>query len=73
MEITKKISEFAVETKFGDIPEEVVERAKEFVLDSVGASLIGSLEPVSKIARTFIKGSGGVPEAGVIGGHLKHL
>ena len=68
MNLTDQISEFIVKTRFEDLPEEVVQIAKEFVLDSVGAQLAGSREPVSKIAREYIKENGGTPEAGVIGG-----
>jgi 2-methylcitrate dehydratase PrpD len=71
MKITERISEFVVETSFEDMSEEVVQIAKEFVLDSIGASLIGSLEPASKIARKYIEEIGGLPEAGVIGGGFK--
>ena len=71
MGITDIISEYVVGTRFEDIPKEVIEVAKEFVLDSVGASLIGSLEPVSRIARQYVMETCSKPEAGAIGGGFK--
>jgi 2-methylcitrate dehydratase PrpD len=68
---TGQVSEFIVGARFDQIPEAVVQIAKEFVLDSVGVQLIGSREPVSKIVREYIKGEGGTPEAGVIGGGFR--
>ncbi len=71
MELTDQISEFIGRTHFEQIPKEVVRIAKEFVLDSVGVQLVGSSEPVSKIAREYIKENGGTSEAGVIGGGFR--
>ena len=71
MNLTDQVSEFIAKTRFEDIPEEVLRIAKGFVLDSVGVQLVGSREPVSKIAREYIKENGGTPEAGVIGGGIK--
>jgi 2-methylcitrate dehydratase PrpD len=71
MNLTDQISEFIVKTRFENLPKEVIQIAKEFVLDSVGAQLAGSREPVSKIAREYIKEDGGTPEAGVIGGGFR--
>jgi 2-methylcitrate dehydratase PrpD len=68
---TGQVSEFIVGTRFDQIPKEVVQIAKEFVLDSVGVQLIGSREPVSKIVREYVKAEGGTPEAGVIGGGFR--
>ncbi len=70
MNVTDQICEFAVSTRLTNIPGEVHRIAKEFVLDSVGAQLVGSREPVSRIAREYIAESGGTPEAGVIGGRF---
>lgn len=71
MNLTDQISEFIARTRFSDIPEEVLRNAKEFVLDSVGVQLVGSREPVSKIAREYMIECGGTPEAGVIGGGFR--
>jgi 2-methylcitrate dehydratase PrpD len=71
MNITKILSEFIVETNFQNIPQEVVRIAKEFVLDSIGAQLVGAKEPVSEILREYMKEDLGPPEAGVIGGGIR--
>jgi 2-methylcitrate dehydratase PrpD len=71
MNITKILSEFVVETNFQNIPQEVVRIAKEFVLDSIGAQLVGAKEPVSEILKEYMKGDFGSPEAGVVGGGIR--
>jgi len=71
MGITDIISEYVMRTRFEDIPKEIIELAKEFILDSVGASLIGSLEPVSQITRQYVIEDCSKPEAGAIGGRFK--
>jgi len=71
MNITKILSEFIVETNFQNIPQEVVRIAKEFVLDSIGAQLVGAKEPVSEILKEYMKGDFGSPEAGVVGGGIR--
>lgn len=71
MNVTEQISQFIVDTNFKDIPNEVIQVAKEFVLDSIGVQLLGAAEPVSEIVREYVRQSGGVPEAGVIGGGFR--
>ena len=71
MNITKILSEFIVETNFENIPENVVQIAKEFILDSVGAQLVGARESVSVIVREYVKEATGLPEAGVVGGGFR--
>jgi 2-methylcitrate dehydratase PrpD len=71
MNITKILSEFIVETNFKNIPQEVVRIAKEFILDSIGAQLVGVREPVSEILREYMKGDLGPPDSGVIGGGIR--
>lgn len=71
MNITKTLSEFIVETNFQNIPQEVVQIAKEFVLDSIGSQLVGAREPVSEILREYMKGDFGSQEAGVVGGRIR--
>jgi 2-methylcitrate dehydratase PrpD len=69
--ITDQICQFALDTKLQDIPGEVIRIAKEFVLDSVGATLIGSLETISRISRKYVEENGGKPDSGVIGGGFR--
>ncbi|MFH0789675.1 MAG: MmgE/PrpD family protein, partial [Pseudomonadota bacterium] len=71
MNITERLSEFIVETNFQDIPQEVIRIAKDFVLDSIGAQLVGAREPVSEILKNYTEGDRGRPEAGVIGGAIR--
>jgi 2-methylcitrate dehydratase PrpD len=71
MSVTEHIVEFIVDSRFGDIPRDVIETAKEFVLDSVGVQLVGAREPVSTILREYVREDNGHPEAGIVGGVFK--
>lgn len=45
VEQTKILSDFLSETNFEDLPNEVVERAKFIIADTIGVVIEGSLEP----------------------------
>jgi 2-methylcitrate dehydratase PrpD len=49
MNTTEKLAEFIVGTEFEDIPYEVIGRAKELLLDAMGAAIAGSHMPVTSI------------------------
>jgi len=44
-----KFTDFAISLKFEDIPAEVIERAKDCVIDTVGACVYGAELPWTKI------------------------
>lgn len=67
MSTTRDLVSFAIAKNFGDIPREVVERAKELVLDAVGATLLGSTTPAGKIVTEYVKQATCRQEASVIG------
>ncbi len=71
MEVTKKLSEFIVNTSYQDIPEEVREKSKRIFLDSLGCALGGASLPPGKIVVETVTEMGGIPESTVIGGRLK--
>ncbi len=69
MGATEQIAEFVVHTKFRDMPEEAVTRAKLTFLDIIGVALAGTVvEETGKMAIHYVKDMGGTPESTVMGG-----
>ena len=69
--ITSELAEFLVRTEFEDIPPKVRRHTKLCILDWLGASLAGSLEPPTKIVLSLIRELGGKRECTVIGANSK--
>jgi 2-methylcitrate dehydratase PrpD len=51
---TRQLAEFVVSTSLSHMPDEVVDRAKYFVLDYLGVALRGSLVDSSATVRAFV-------------------
>ena len=68
---TDAIAQFIVDTRFEDIPSQVTEEAKKVMLDCLGITLAGSLEPAGKIITELVREMGGNPEASIVGGGFK--
>jgi len=66
MEITKELATFCTELRFGELPPEVVDRAKYCTLDFVGVTARGSLEDSTKAMYRFIEKISSTMEGGVI-------
>jgi 2-methylcitrate dehydratase len=49
--ILKHLCDYALKLSYGDLPQEVILRAKHIVLDTVGCALGGAESPPAKIAR----------------------
>ena len=71
MSVTAEIARFITTTKLKDIPADVQEMAKGFVLDGVGVTLAGSTEKGSRIIQAHVKELGGRPEAAILGTKLR--
>lgn len=71
MEITKRLAEFIVNTKFEDLPAKAVQLAKLSFLDTLGIALGGSVEEGPKILANFVKESGANPVSSVVGQGFK--
>src|SRR5271157_2158955 len=66
--LTDRLADFALDTRFEDLPAEVVKEAKRRLLDSL-ACAIGALdEPAPQIARRLASRIQGDPSATLIGG-----
>src|SRR5271157_5984013 len=71
MQISKRLCEFLVETKFKDVPQETVEFTKQLGLKTVAGMLNGSKRPAGRRIASFIKDQGGPSEASLIGSGFK--
>ncbi len=67
MEVTKRLSELICETRFAQLPPEVLEYSKSLVLSALGAMVAGAKLPTAKIMTKYIQRMGGNPEATVMG------
>lgn len=68
--IIDALATFARETRYEDLPPQVVHGIKNLLLDSVGCALGGATTDPGKIAVSLAKTLGGPPECSVIGtGH----
>lgn len=65
--ISQKISEFAVNLKYNDLPEEIVTEVKRFLYDSIGCAYGGYHTKDVNILRDIYKAMKGKREATVIG------
>jgi 2-methylcitrate dehydratase PrpD len=71
MSVTAEIGRFIATSKLQDIPADVQEMAKGFILDGIGVTLAGSTEKGSRIIQTHVKEIGGRPEAAILGTKLR--
>lgn len=65
--ISRQISEFAVNLKYKDLPEEVINEVKRYLYDSVGCAFGGYHTKDVKILRDIYKKMRGSKEATIIG------
>lgn len=71
MGVTETLSRFLVETRYEDLPREVVERAKVLAIDFVGGALAGCHTHVSNILVDYVKDMAAKSEAVIIGRDFK--
>jgi len=55
---TRQLAHYAVTLRYGDIPPEVIARAKDCLLDIITVALYGSTKPWSQKVVQFVKGQG---------------
>lgn len=65
-----QLSRFIAETRFSDLPESLVERAKRHILDTFGATLAGSNSPIALAVQQTVVAEGCAPVAQVWGSPL---
>jgi len=67
MGITKQITDFASDVRFGNLPEDIIHETKRTILDSIGCTISGHRADKGSIAVNFAKRLGGSPESTIIG------
>ena len=71
MSVTRTLADFVVNTRYENLPKEVIEHAKVCILDWLGAALAGSLENPARIITSIIEKIGGKEQSTIIGTHVK--
>jgi len=66
-QITAKLAEFIVGTRFENLPGEVVRLAKNSFLDTLGVALGGTIEEAPRLLTRLVRELGGAPTASVVG------
>ncbi|MEQ1884993.1 MAG: MmgE/PrpD family protein [Bryobacteraceae bacterium] len=70
--LTLRVAEFVANTKYEDIPKDVIELGRKSILDGLGLALVGSVAESGKICREYLQAQGfGSTGATVIGSKLK--
>jgi len=67
MNATQRLAQYAVKLRYGQIPAEVIERAKACILDILAVSLYGSTKPWSRSVVSFVRTARATGRATVLG------
>jgi len=62
---TKQLAQFVQQTSYADIPTQIIDEFKIFVLDTIAAGFIGSMQPWTRKLTGVVQSLGGKPEASV--------
>src|SRR5688572_28129405 len=65
--VTRLLAEAGRAVTFDRLPEDVVERAKQCLLDWLGVTLAGADQPLTRILLDEVREQGGRPQATLIG------
>jgi 2-methylcitrate dehydratase PrpD len=68
---TETLARFIIETRFDDIPNDVVERARELATNVLGVTVGGATQPTGRIAIDLVREQEAKPRATVIGAGFK--
>jgi 2-methylcitrate dehydratase PrpD len=69
--IIQQLADFALKTRWEDLPPSIVQETKMILMDSIGCALVASQTDKGKINLSLAKRFGGTPEASVIGSGYK--
>jgi 2-methylcitrate dehydratase PrpD len=68
---TKQLAQFVHQTSYADIPTAIIDEFKIFVLDTIAAGFIGSMQPWTQKLTGVVESFGGKPEASVFNQNWK--
>ena len=71
MSVSQDLSVLIAQADFRSLPPDVVEVAKTVVLDGLGVTLAGSVEPPARIVAEYVQEMGGTPQCSVWGHRFK--
>jgi 2-methylcitrate dehydratase PrpD len=70
--VTRAVAEFAVRTRYEDIPANVIELGKKSILDALGLALVGSIDDSGEVVKSYLESMKfGNNESTVIGTSLR--
>ncbi len=64
--LTRQLAEFVVNTDVRDIPMQVLDGARDALVDTIGCALAGALEPASEIAARWVRETGAGGQASTL-------
>jgi 2-methylcitrate dehydratase PrpD len=65
--LTQQLAEFVINTRESDVPAEVINGARDALVDTLGCALAGSLDEGSEIAQRWVRETGARAQATVVG------
>jgi 2-methylcitrate dehydratase PrpD len=68
--LTKQLAEFVINTRESDVPSDVLDGARDALVDTLGCALAGSLDEGSEIAQRWVRETGARAQATVLGTQL---
>ncbi len=66
MNESKKLAEFLADLSYKDLGGEVIEKAKDLILDQLGVELVASTKPWNVIVYKYVRGFGGLGESTIV-------
>jgi len=67
MGLTQEVAHFVARTRYQDIPKDVIQLARGFILDGIGVALAGSTDECSRIIQAQVRQMNGIGEASIVG------
>jgi 2-methylcitrate dehydratase PrpD len=71
MGLTQAVVHFVTTTKYHDLPHDVVQLSRGFILDGIGVALAGSTDECARIVQAQIRHINGRRESSILGGSLR--
>jgi 2-methylcitrate dehydratase PrpD len=65
--LTQQLAEFVINTRESDVPADVINGARDALVDTLGCALAGSLDEGSEIAQRWVRETGARAQATVVG------
>ena len=65
MNETRQLTRFVAETQYDDLPHDVVDKIKIYVLDNLASGFVGAVQPWSRMIASLVQETGGKREVSV--------